>query len=338
MPWLKRNLVLVVGGLIALGLLGFAGYFLYTKIQRDREVSAQLDESTTKLKNLVNRDPHPGTPEMDNIGAAKAELKKLDTFLGEVKQYFLPATTNQLTDREFKALLDNTINDLQKGAERAGVELSSKDYAFTFAAQKNLTSFGQGVITPLAAQLNEVWALCNVLYDAKIISLTGLKRAPVASEDSGYTDYLTVKAQTNELAIVVPYEVTFQSFTTELASVLRGLIRSTNCFVVRNVSVEQASAEPTTTTDTPNPYAPNPYGPSPYNPYRMPSGPYGPYGQRPGMMDPGMRMRYGLAPVTPPPTTAPPPRPGRGGLTTILDEKPLRVVLSLESVRLKSAK
>lgn len=90
MPWLKRNLVLVVGGLIALGLLGFAGYFLYNKIQLEQGVSVQLDESTTKLKNLVGRDPHPGTHDMDNIGTAKTELKKLESFLGEVKHYFLP--------------------------------------------------------------------------------------------------------------------------------------------------------------------------------------------------------------------------------------------------------
>jgi hypothetical protein len=331
MPWIKRNLFLVIGGLIALALLGIAGYFLYTKIQLNEEVSAKLDESTTKLKTLVNRDPHPGTPNMDNIGAAKKELQRIQSFVREVKHYFPALTTNQLTDREFRALLDTTISELKRSAERSGVELSSKDYWFTFAAQKNSINFGSGVITPLAAQLAEIKALCNVLYDAKVISLTGLKRAPVATEDSGFTDYLSTKAQTNELAVVVPYEITFQSFSTELASVLEGLIRSTHCFVVRNVAVEKASDSPS--TDTINPYGPNPYGPTPYSdPYRRT--PYGPYGGRPGeRMDPGLRQRYGMAPVAPP--VAPAPRPGRGGLTTVLDEKPLKIVLSLESVRLK---
>jgi hypothetical protein len=336
MPWIKRNLFLVVGGLIALGLLGVAGYFLYTKIQLNEEVSAQLDASTTKLKDLVNRDPHPGTPAMDNIGTAKKELQKLQTFLGDVRHYFPPARTNQLSDREFRALLDNTINDLKRNAERSGVELASKDYWFTFAAQKSSFSFGQGVVSPLTTQLAEIRALCNILYDAKVISLNSIKRAPIASEDSGYTDYLTTKAQTNELAVVMPYEVTFQSFSSELASVLEGLIRSTNCFVVRNVAVEKSGDTPG--ADAINPYGPNPYGPSPYSdPYRRTPYPGNPYGPRGGGMDPSLQRRYGLAP-TPPPTSAPAPRTSRGGLTTVLDEKPLKVVLSLESVRVKTAK
>ena len=36
MSWIKRNLFMVVGGVISLALLGAAGFFLYTKYEANR--------------------------------------------------------------------------------------------------------------------------------------------------------------------------------------------------------------------------------------------------------------------------------------------------------------
>ena len=53
MKWLKKNLALVVGGVVALGLLGFAIVFLLAKKQAGEEVTTQLNEQTEELKKLV---------------------------------------------------------------------------------------------------------------------------------------------------------------------------------------------------------------------------------------------------------------------------------------------
>ena len=59
MNWLKKNLFLALGGVVALGLLGFAIFFLLTRKQVVDEVTEQLNTRTQELKDLVSRDPHP---------------------------------------------------------------------------------------------------------------------------------------------------------------------------------------------------------------------------------------------------------------------------------------
>lgn len=323
MRWLKRNLVLVIGGLVALGLLGLAGYFLFIKIKQNDDVTAQLDVSTAELKRLVNRDPHPGTAQVKNIAAAKDEHIKVKAFLDQVKSHFSPPpSTNQLSSREFRALLDNTVNELRRGAEASGVQVE-KDYWFTFAAQKTAVNFPTNQVGNLATQLAEIRALCKVLYEAKVLGLSGIKRAAVTTDDSGYTDYVTNKMTTNAWAIVTPYEVTFDGFSSELAAVLDGLLRSQDCFVVKNMTAEKVADAQANEAETP-----------------QMSDPYRRYG---GMMDPryGGRSpsggnRYGLEQRYRQQPPVAPTRPlGKGGLDTALEEKTLRITLQLNSVKLK---
>ena len=56
------------------------------------------------------------------------------------------------------------------------------------------------------------------------------------------TDYLGDKSVTNELAILTPYEITFRSFSPELASVLSGFANSPDGLVAKTINVEQATA------------------------------------------------------------------------------------------------
>ena len=39
MAWVKRNLFLLIGGLVALALLGLAGFYLYQRIEEDPWIS-----------------------------------------------------------------------------------------------------------------------------------------------------------------------------------------------------------------------------------------------------------------------------------------------------------
>src|SRR5439155_368936 len=83
----------------------------------------------------------------------------------------------------------------------------------------------------------EIKAICDVLFDARVQMLVGLRRTPVAKEDEEATDYLFGrKPATNAVtgAVAVPYEISFQGFSGELAAVLEGFYRSSNCFVVKN--------------------------------------------------------------------------------------------------------
>ena len=327
MAWLKRNLFLVVGGVVALALLGCAGYFLYFKKQQEEQVTEELSTTTELYKKLVNRDPHPGTDRLDNIGAAKAEEKKLQVFLGELKKFFVPSisTTKDLTSREFRALLDNTISEWQHSAERAGVEVT-KDYWFTFSPQKSAVTFATNVLGPLKAQLIDIRALCKVLFDAKPVSLASIRRVSAASEDTSAQDFLSTKSVTNEWAILTPYEITFTGFSEQLAAVLEGLIRANNCFVVRNIIVYQSESAP--------PLETSPFPPmfNPYDRYRM--SPFGPQSRGEGDR---YRGPQGGQRFTPPPPVAPSPVRTASAGPAGLGEKVLRITLETDSVRLKPA-
>lgn len=342
MGWIKRNLFLVVGGVVAIGLLAIAGFFLFTKYAQDQAITEQLNQNTEELKRLVGRDPHPGSDKVDNIGAAKTEHKKLQAALDQLKRYFPPTQTNQPTSREFRAMLDNAVSELKFAAERSGVKLPD-DYWFTFSAQKATTTFPTNLLGSLTSQFSDIADLCRILYDAKIVSLERIKRVSAGQEDGGggsalssltmgaSQDYLDAKAVTNQWAVVMPYEVTFQGFSSELADVLEGLIRSRRCFVVKNLTVERAdasSADDGSGLGSGEGSAESQPTVNPFARYGMGAG-MNRYGQR--GMSPELMRRYGMGPQAPvTPTTKPVGRPG-----VLLEEKALRFTLSINSVRLK---
>jgi hypothetical protein len=308
----------VIGGVVALALLGFAGFYLFTKIQQDQAVTEELSAATQKLETLAKRDPYPNP---ENIKSAKDEAKRLQSFLGEVEKHFAPAPyPAELDNKNFRTYLDNTRSQLLADAQKAGVEVPT-NYWFTFGAQKGAMTFSSASLQPLASQLADIKMICQVLFDAKVNSLVWLKRVPVDKEQDslGSQDYLSAKAVTNNWSVVMPYEVTFQGFSSELASVLEGLVRMPHCFVVTNIVVEPAANAGSPTDQTSPGYANRYVYQPPPDPANLMRSRYG--------------SRYGPMPQMAPPQVV---RPVASGPTTILDAKPLRFTLSVQAVKLKT--
>ena len=336
MNWLKRNLFLVGGGVVTLGLLGFAIFFLLTRKHDVDTVTADLNTRTEEWKQLVASDPYPNP---ENIEKAKAEQKKLTGFLDQARKFFVPVASypTNLDGATFKNLLETTISVLVRDAEKSGVSLpSSNRYDFTFRPQRSSLDFAPATLVPLAMQVSEIKAICDVLFDARVQTLAGLRRAPVAKEDEGATssaDYLNGrKPATNAVtgAVLAPYEIVFHGFSTELAAVLEGFYRSPNCFIVKNIDVQtnvvSASAD---------------YFVQPYVPYSVtpsPGVPTPPYNPQQEMMRRYFGGRYSRMPNMPPPqptpTIAAPVAPVRKGPETVLDERPLKITMYVEAVRL----
>lgn len=337
MNWVKRNLPLVLGGAVALGLLGFAVFFLLTRKDAVDAVTTELNTRTEEWKQLVARDPYPN---QENIEKAKGEQKRLTEFLDQTRKFFVPVANfpTNLDGASFKNLLETTISELVHDAEKSGVSLpSSNRYDFTFKPQRSSLDFAPATLVPLAMQVAEIKSICDVLFDARIHSLVGLRRAPVAKEDeaaANATDYLGGrKPATNAVtgAVIAPYEIVFHGFSTELAAVLEGFYRSPNCFIVKNVDVQtnvvSAATEYFTPAYTPYPYPTSPTVPTPaMSPYEQMMRRYGGrYNRMPNMP----------APIpTPAPTAAAPAAPVRRGPETVLDERPLKITMYIEAVRL----
>jgi len=296
MMWIKRNLFFVVGGILALGLLGAAGFYDYKSWKRNTVAFNNLNEVYKTLGDLTKQKPSASS---ENIEAAKQQETQLRDWIRQAGSYFrpiapIPNPTNGLISNEmFADALHRTIDQLQRDAPNANVSILPQ-YSFSFEAQRSRVKFAPGGLNALATQLGEVKAISEILFAAGVNQLDGIQRARVSEDDVNGppTDYLADNSVTNELAVMTPYTVTFRAFSHETAQVLAGFGSSPHGFIVKSIKVQPAGAGPT-----------------------EPS--------------PGMGG-------TPPLAPAPGAMPGMGGLQTVLQEQLLRVTIEVELVKLLS--
>jgi hypothetical protein len=338
MAWIKRNLVLVISGVIALALFGLGGFYLYSAIQKDRQISGEIESTKSEIQRLFAKDV---TPTAENLKNAKQEAVKLNAFVSEAKRLFpaSPPPSEPLNAPNFKSILARTVNGLHQQATSVGIKLDS-NYYFTFESQRLPVAFPAESLRPLSERLHEVQFISEVLFKSRINRLVGIRRAMVANErpgvgnnPGGANDYLPTAARTNaETGMTVwPYEVTFESFTPELASVLEGMQSAKYGFIVRSLEIKPAEELARA------PRQPRPPGPAGQQPplqpgNRRPVPPGQPPPQRiPGAQPPGAVPAPAPAPAgATPVAAAAQPRPG---LVTIINERLLRVTLRLDVIK-----
>lgn len=118
MNWIKQNVGLVAGCVIALVLMCVAGWYMMAQIDKDKGITTELDSQRQLVKSLYTRDPHPGTDKVDNISAVKKEQERVNKLaLGPMESYFpgfdIPA---EMSISGFKEILENTVYELQRDA------------------------------------------------------------------------------------------------------------------------------------------------------------------------------------------------------------------------------
>ncbi|HTY87858.1 MAG TPA: Amuc_1100 family pilus-like protein [Candidatus Acidoferrum sp.] len=308
MAWIKRNLFFVIGGIIALGLLGAAGYYNYEGWSHNESAYGRLKEIYDKLQALNNQKIGPGNEKVDNVKTAKEQDEQLRDWVHQAANCFKPIApvpnlgTNAISSEAFAGALRRTIDQLQHAADAARVTLPPR-YSFSFAAQTTTVRFDPASLPLLAEQLGEVKAVAEVFFAARVNSLDGIQRVRLTADDLAgtQTDYFDGHSVTNNQAVITPYQVTFRSFSPEVGEVLARFATSPYGFVVKSLTIQPAGAYTAATPEMP--MTPTPF----------------------------------MAP--PPPPMAPPPPPtaaptGRGGLQTVLNEQLLRVTLVVDIVKL----
>lgn len=307
MGWIKRNLFFSIGGLVALLLLGAAGWYDWSAWSHNSAAFERLNEIYGKLSDLNKRKPSFGNAKVDNTKTAKEQEQEVRKWIDGAAGSFQPIepipNAAVVTSEAFAGDLRRTIDLLQREADDASVQLPPK-YGFSFEAQRMIVRFAPGSLNPLARQLGDVKKISEVLFAAKVNSLDGIQRVRVSDDDiqGPQTDYLNEVPETNSVAVLTPYVVTFRSFSPELASVLAGFASSPNGMIVKAVNVAPAAAAQTAATATD------------YNPQGYPGGYPGAYPGRPAPTAPQV--------VTP-----------RGGLPTVLKEQLLRITMEVVIVR-----
>ena len=241
MGWVKRNLFLFIGGLLAIALLGFGGFYFWTNRQKNKQIETQLEENKAALTRLVNQAPSPNAT---NIARAKQEVQTARAAVEQAKLFFQPIPFEPVTGQAFKSLLDQTLFDLHKKSEEASVALPTRDYAFTFAHQKTQLQFPAEAFPALPQQLAEIRSISEILFGARVNRLVAIRRSRLyADEPLSQVDHHESPPEVNETVgmAINPYEVTVHAFTPELATALQSFYKSTNGLVVRSIQVEVAS-------------------------------------------------------------------------------------------------
>lgn len=312
MDWIKRNLLFVVGLAVAVTLLAVGTVYVLGSMQEADSVSIELETLNQKLDALVTRETYPNQP---NIEKTKLEQKRVQDFKVKAKTRFgSDNKAESLDNASFKALLEGAISGLEHEAERSGVKLPEK-YDFTFADQRKRLQLTQKSLSPLATQLADLSDICHILFAGKIHSLISLKRTSVGTDETvGSVGLLSKKVTTNPAAGTVsyPYELSFQCFSAELGDVMAGFLNADQNYAIKTVNVERGTmadaAVPmvalaaATQADT------------------MMARRYGGMG------------RYGPTPQPVPVAVAPATRAGE----VVLEEKPLRITIGLEVVKIDS--
>ena len=311
MLWIKRNLFLAVGGLVALLLLAGGVYYFLSAQSRNKTIEEELETNKSELNRLQGQVPFP-SPE--NIDAAKKEGDKLRAAVSQLHKFFSPVPSEKVTGVAFRAYRDNTLAELQSKARLAKTGLPSAGYAFSYETQKPKTDFREGTFPAIPEQMAEVKALSQILFDAHVDPLINLRRARVSKDDedsSANSDYLALGIETNLASGTVssPYEVTFGCLSSDLGVVLQALAQSPHGFIVKVVHVE-----PTVETGTNQPSA-QPIGV--------------------GAQPPGRRPVTQLPPGTrPQPVGASPTRPGAGDKQiNLLKERRLKATLLIYAIK-----
>jgi hypothetical protein len=245
MSWIKRNLFFVIGGAIAVVLLGLAGFYCFSKWNQNQANLQKLTESYGRLEAIRNEKPNPGNGTVDNIKLAKEQQQQVRQVIEQMQKYFVPVrpvieSTNLLDDEHFSDALRLTLKQLTENAANSGVMLATPKYTFSFEVQVSKGRFERATLPLLSQQLAEVRTICGILYGSRINTLQGVRRERVSSDDANglATDYLDAKSVTNDLAILTPYEVRFTCFSGELGKVLAAFAGDSHGFIVKLVNVE----------------------------------------------------------------------------------------------------
>ena len=109
-------------------------------------------------------------------------------------------------------------------------------------------TFAPGSLEPLSVQLGEVKAISEIIFSARVNALDDIQRLRASDDDLNgqatdyLPDYLMEQPLTNDLAVLIPYRVTFRGFSPEVAQVLEAFAASPHGFIIKTFSVQPDSA------------------------------------------------------------------------------------------------
>lgn len=171
---LRSNMVLVVGGGISLVLLIIALAVLLKFRGTYERVNRELQDNTTRLNVLKQRDPFPSA---ENVAVVQTNREQQDRFFAEVYERLRKdqIEPRQMESAEFPLLLEKASQKLIKRAEESNVDLPPR-FAFGFDRYAMGALPQAGDIPRLVVQLKMIEELCSMFYKSKVSDISILSR------------------------------------------------------------------------------------------------------------------------------------------------------------------
>jgi len=168
--WIKRNLSLVISGVIALGLLGFGGWYLWSAMKKNADIDTQINQAKSEIDRLLNMDP---TPTASNLITAKRELERLNAFIAQAKRQFPPTPPAGVPFEQRivqKSVGENDRRTAQGGQQRDGSSWT-RIIISRSPAERESVLFPPESLRPLYERLHEVKMLSEILFKARVAQL-----------------------------------------------------------------------------------------------------------------------------------------------------------------------
>ena len=168
-----------------------------------------------------------------------------------------------LDDNTFLEFMHTKVYGLQRQCKNQRIRLpkfeeEDKEFVFSFSMAWNEPEFKSHDREIMAYQLAEIEALCQALFNANVHEIYNIRRLKIMRGGEGgqmseedLLEYLPdakfklddVKKFVGEApgSRVMPYEVTFRGFSSELSMALEELYKSPVFFVVKNIAVIEAT-------------------------------------------------------------------------------------------------
>mgnify|MGYP006872998286 CR=1 FL=1 len=170
----KKNLPLILGGVIFLLAAIGLGYFAFAQFSRFAEGAERMEAANAKLAKLVNRKPFPSAA---NVKALEEQTKNFGAYLQKLttrmhEGQIVPAALNF---SQFSGAFEETRSRLAAIAGEHGVQIPPQfDYGFKYYADGNMPLPDD--MNRLVRQLSTVEMLSTLLYEAGIQSITAVER------------------------------------------------------------------------------------------------------------------------------------------------------------------
>jgi hypothetical protein len=179
MNWFKQNRALATL-LIAFGVcVLFAGILLFWRWATWSDARQTFDQAAAEKSRLDRLDPFPNDANYRKLqGYLDRYNTALDKFKDELKKEIVPAPP--LAPNEFQSRLRQATVATQNRAQTNKVKLPDK---FQLGFDEFAMALPDTAVAPLLGQeLSQIQMLISILLDAKVDSITSLRRAPLPEE------------------------------------------------------------------------------------------------------------------------------------------------------------